>query len=117
MIQKEVAIRITQRDNKASLLSVITNFYANIKYLKTVPKADFKPIPKVDSALIEITPKKYNKEIEDIFLKIVKQGFLHKRKQLFKNLKQIIKEDNLKETFDKLNIPFKVRAEELSTQT
>ena len=117
MIQKEVAIRITERDKKSSLLSVITNFYADIKYLKTVPKADFKPIPKVDSALIEIIPKKYNKNIEENFLKIVKQGFLHKRKQLFKNLKQIIKEDNLKEIFSKLNIPLDIRAESLSTQT
>ena len=117
MIQKEVAIRITERDKKSSLLSVITNFYADIKYLKTVPKADFKPIPKVDSALIEIIPKKYNKNIEENFLKIVKQGFLHKRKQLFKNLKQIIKEDNLQEIFSNLNILLDIRAESLSTQT
>lgn len=116
MIQKEVALRITEKNNKSSLLSLLTQFYADVKYLKTVPKADFKPIPKVDSALIEIKPKKYNKDIEEIYIKIIKQGFIHKRKQLFKNLKQIIKEDKLKEIFIKLNIPLNIRAEELNSQ-
>jgi len=116
MIQKEVALRITEKDNKSSLLSLLTQFYADVRYLKTVPKADFKPVPKVDSALIEIKPKKYNQDIEETYIKIVKQGFLHKRKQLFKNLKQIIKEGKLKEIFIKLNIPLNIRAEELNSQ-
>ena len=70
MIQKEVAQRICARPPslrsgvsgrarppKMTLLSVATQFYAEPKIISYVSKKSFWPSPKVDSAIIKITPR------------------------------------------------------------
>lgn len=93
MVQKEVAKRICQKPPNMSLLSVAVQVYATPKIVKIVKKDSFWPKPKVDSAIIKITPlinaKKeviYTKE----FFKIVKAGFSSPRKQLKNNFKKIL---------------------------
>jgi len=56
MIQKEVAQRICAKPPKMSLLSASVQFYAQPKIIAKVSKNSFWPKPKVDSAIIQITP-------------------------------------------------------------
>jgi 16S rRNA (adenine1518-N6/adenine1519-N6)-dimethyltransferase len=88
MVQKEVAQRICSKPPKMSLLAVSVQFYADPKIISYVSKSCFWPSPKIDSAIIKITPiKKYCDKISpDLFFKVVKAGFLHPRKQLVNNL-------------------------------
>jgi len=57
MVQKEVAQRICAKPPDMSLLAVSVQFYAEPKIVSYVSKGSFWPSPKVDSAIIKITPK------------------------------------------------------------
>jgi len=60
MIQKEVAERICAKPPKMSLLAVSVQFYAIAEICAIVPRQAFWPQPKVDSAIIRITPRSQN---------------------------------------------------------
>jgi 16S rRNA (adenine1518-N6/adenine1519-N6)-dimethyltransferase len=59
LIQKEVAERITARPGgrEYGYLSVECQFFAQAEYLFSVPPGAFQPPPKVDSAVIRLTPR------------------------------------------------------------
>ncbi|MDP3731242.1 MAG: 16S rRNA (adenine(1518)-N(6)/adenine(1519)-N(6))-dimethyltransferase RsmA [bacterium] len=89
MVQKEVARRITANPPKMSLLALAIQFYAEAKIVKNVSKNNFRPVPKVDSALIKILPKEnipYSKEFQKNFFKLARAGFGNKRKQILNSL-------------------------------
>jgi 16S rRNA (adenine1518-N6/adenine1519-N6)-dimethyltransferase len=87
MIQKEVAQRICSAPPDMSLLSVSVQFYATPEIISYVSKESFWPAPKIDSAIIKITPhKKAPNTNREVFFKVVKAGFSHPRKQLANNL-------------------------------
>lgn len=88
MVQKEVAERIVAIPPKANILSVAVQFYGHPEIITLVPKQSFWPIPKVDSAVIRITPHKKlpAKVDEKRFFQIVKAGFGERRKQLHNSL-------------------------------
>lgn len=103
MLQKEVAKRITSKDNKESLLSIAVKVYGEPKYIKTIPAGAFVPKPKVDSAILavhNISRKSFQTFDEKFFFDFVHQGFSQKRKQLKSVLelgKEIFKVCHLKE--------------------
>jgi len=86
MIQKEVAQRVIAKPPKMNLLAISVQFYANAKIISYVSKNCFWPIPKIDSAIIKITPNKKYDIDPNLFFKVVKAGFSHPRKQLVNNL-------------------------------
>lgn len=94
MIQKEVADRIkASHGNKTyGILSVFLQAYYDIDYLFTVGPKVFNPPPKVNSAVIHL--KRNNRDKlncnEDLFFKVVKQGFNQRRKTLRNSLKSIL---------------------------
>jgi len=57
MVQKEVAQRICAKPPKMSILAVSVQFYSLPKIISYISKKSFWPQPKVDSAIIRITPK------------------------------------------------------------
>jgi 16S rRNA (adenine1518-N6/adenine1519-N6)-dimethyltransferase len=94
MLQKEVAQRICAKVPKMSILAVSVQFYADSKIISYVSKNCFWPAPKVDSAIIKITPQisADGKRIDtDLFFKVVKAGFSQPRKQLGGNLSKVLK--------------------------
>jgi 16S rRNA (adenine1518-N6/adenine1519-N6)-dimethyltransferase len=117
MIQKEVAQRICAKPPKMNLLAVSVQFYAEPKIISYVSKNCFWPSPKIDSAIIKITPKKSKISVApELFFKIVKAGFAHPRKQLLGNLSKNLNLSKEK-TADWLlqnNVDPKQRAETLS---
>lgn len=119
-IQKEVAIRICAPDGKESLLSLSVKFYADPKIHFYISRGSFSPPPKVDSAFIEITPKKSPSPVApEKFFTILKAGFSSPRKKLTGNLAENlpnINKQTLAETFARLKINSNVRPERLSLQ-
>jgi len=84
MVQREVAERIADT-KKRSVLSISVEVFAESEVLFVVPPEAFDPPPKVHSAIIRITtrpkPLVPNNEQQQFF-KVVKAGFLSKRKKL-----------------------------------
>ena len=88
-IQKEVAQRIVAYDGKESILSLAVKFYADAKILFYVSRGSFSPAPNVDSAVIEITPRKEKQVVApEAFFTVMKAGFSAPRKKLLGNLAQ-----------------------------
>lgn len=118
LVQKEVAQRICSKPSKMSLLSVSVQFYAEPQIISYVSKNCFWPAPKVDSAIIKITPNVgcRTSHNSDLFFKIVRAGFSHPRKQLLNNLSSGLKLDRktTEEWLKKNNISPLARAETLS---
>ena len=116
LVQKEVAERVA-RSKKESLLSLSVKVHGTPKYLFTVPKGAFVPKPKVDSAVLQITdihsPFSSTKE-EVWFFTLLHAGFMHKRKQVLKNLMSVAGEKELLEAFEENTLSKTVRAEDVS---
>ena len=97
MVQKEVAQRICATPPNMSILAVSVQFYGTAKIIATVSKSRFWPAPKVDSAIIKITPFKNSPKVNaQDFFAVVKAGFSHPRKQLGNNLSTALKKDRQK---------------------
>ena len=89
MIQKEVAQRIVAKPPQMSLLALSVQFYAETKIMRSVAKGNFRPTPKVDSAIIKITPRALSfeqKRLAPVLFKIARAGFEGKRKQILNSL-------------------------------
>ncbi len=119
MLQKELAKRIV--DEKESILSISVKVYGKPKYLVTVPRKFFRPIPNVDSAvlIIDKISKDFfkNPEIDEkFFFDVLKTGFAHKRKVLIKNLEDKIPRITLEKIWKRENLPKDIRAENLSPE-
>jgi len=57
MVQKEVAQRIVARPPKMNLLALSVQLFTEPKIISYVSRGSFRPIPRVDSAIIKLTPK------------------------------------------------------------
>lgn len=120
MLQKEVGKRIAS-DEKESILSISVKAYAKPRYIETVAARHFRPVPKVDSAvvLIDAISKdffKQNNLTESHFFTILKAGFAHKRKVLIKNLQKTAEKEVLQKIWNKIGISSNARAEDISLQ-
>lgn len=101
MIQKEVAQRINAKigTKDYGILTLKMQFYFDVKYEFTVKPHLFNPPPKVDSAVISLTPRK-NKPIienEKYFWHIVETAFRNRRKMLRRNLRELISVEQIEE--------------------
>lgn len=120
MIQKEVAERIIQKNNKHSLLSLAVAFYGQSKIAAEVTRENFYPQPKVDSAIIYINKIKHwdYPVSEKKVWQLIHHGFASKRKKLLNNLSvnPEIDKKQLTKIFDTLSLDKNIRAEDLSIQ-
>ena len=95
MVQKEVADRLVSLPNSRDygVITVISNYFGEVKKLFNVPKEYFYPKPKVDSAVIRIDKythsyisKKYNDTDYNYLKHIIKISFQQRRKTLVNSL-------------------------------
>jgi 16S rRNA (adenine1518-N6/adenine1519-N6)-dimethyltransferase len=121
MVQKEVAEEIAARPGKMSLLSIGVQLYGQPEILAKVPAASFYPAPKVDSAILKVTPYSEPRvQITDTegFFRLARAGFSSARKQLANSLAKglgITKEESLS-LLEKANIDSQRRAETLAIE-
>ncbi len=120
MVQKEVAERICAKSGKQrSVLTLSVEYYGDAEYLFTIPKEDFIPVPKIDSAFMSINVRKDNKYEklvdEATFFKYVKAAFATKRKNILNNLSNLgFTKAELKEKLAAIGIEGNRRAESIS---
>ena len=89
MIQKEVAERLiaTPHSKDYGVLTINTNYIADVDKLFNVPNTSFIPAPNVTSAVVRITPNKQKEDSfcikdDEIFKDLVKKSFSARRKKL-----------------------------------
>ncbi|MDX2027063.1 MAG: 16S rRNA (adenine(1518)-N(6)/adenine(1519)-N(6))-dimethyltransferase RsmA [Alphaproteobacteria bacterium] len=116
MFQAEVADRLMAvPDNKTyGRLSIIAQFCCDIERVLNVPARAFTPPPKVDSAVVHLTPRKSRPKdvtFEDIE-KLTAAAFGQRRKMLRSSLKPLGGEELLRAA----GIDPELRAENLSVQ-
>ncbi len=115
MVQKEVAERIAAKPGNKNYgrLSVMLQYHCRCDALFNVPPGCFSPPPKVDSAVIRLTPHTEN-PFGDTDLSILQQvllsAFGQRRKTLGNSLRKLID----KTTLLSLGLNPKLRAENLS---
>jgi 16S rRNA (adenine1518-N6/adenine1519-N6)-dimethyltransferase len=110
MVQKEVADRVTAKPPNMSLLSVVCQIYARCERISIVKAGAFRPIPKVDSAIIKLDILHPQKDVEKV-IALAKKGFSSKRKQLKTNLGK-----SFEKKLEKLGLNPKIRAQELAVE-
>lgn len=118
-IQKEVAQRIVGKPNTKDygILSIAVQYYGEPKLKFMIPRGAFRPVPKVDSAVIHIKMLEKPKVTvidEKLFFRIVKTAFAQRRKMLSNSLKSISKD--IKEILVSAGIEPNRRAETLSIE-
>ena len=98
MVQKEVALRLSaiEKTKNYGRISVLTQVLANVDIKFDVEPENFYPKPKVNSSIIEITPKRNVKFNYQKLNKILTLSFLHRRKTLKNNLSKLNKDIDLK---------------------
>lgn len=119
LVQKEVAERICAKAGGMSILAVSVQYFGLPEIVDIVPKESFAPVPKVDSAILEIVPFNNQARLqEDVkeFFKIVKIGFASPRKTLLNNLSAglLMPKDEVAKIMKKCSLDIKLRAEDLS---
>lgn len=112
-VQKEVAQRIVAKPPRMNLLALSVQFFSEPKIIGYISKKNFRPRPKVDSAIIKLIPKEKPAVDPEKFFKLVRTGFSQKRKQLKNNLYKVLGHKTI-EILNKAGVAPKARTEELS---
>lgn len=119
VIQWEVARRITAKPGSRDYgwLSVLAQFHTRPEIVLRIPPGAFRPPPKVDSALVRMTPPgesaRLKLEDETGFLEFAQISFGQKRKTLVNNLKTRYGAQAARQALETLGCGAQVRAEEL----
>ena len=91
MVQKEFADRMVADVGSPDYSRLTVNLFyrADCEVMETVPASRFNPRPKVDSALVRITPRKAPFDVIDerLFFKVTEITFNHRRKKIGTSLK------------------------------
>lgn len=117
MLQKEVVDRLAARpgDSLYGRLSVMAQYYCAVESLFIVGPESFDPAPKVDSAIVRMTPHKtlpYQVNNIKMLEDMVRIGFQQRRKTLRNNYKGVLDNDD----FAALNIDPTLRPERLDVE-
>lgn len=125
MVQQEVALRMVANENSPSkqygLLTILSQFWAEVKILREVGRKCFYPAPKVNSALVKLVVRKEPLlKLTDYahFRKTIKAGFAQRRK----NVKNCLinggfAKEKVYQALSNLGIDENIRAEKLSIET
>ena len=125
MMQREVADRLNAAvGTKAyGVLTLTTEYFAKAKLAIEVPAESFNPAPKVDSAVVKLTPSTPEILVDqpERLFGVIKGSFSHRRKSLWNNMLQTYGKDA--ETKEHLTIALKsahidpaIRAERLNLE-
>ena len=116
MMQKEVADRFTAKVSTKdyNALSIISSVYYDCVPVMKIPRTIFNPKPNVDSAVIQFRVKQNPLNIEDEqgFFEMVKACFKQRRKTIYNNYREYLKDSDLaQEILNKAGIELSARAE------
>lgn len=118
MIQKEVADRFAAKPGSKDYnsLTIFIQYFYDVKKLFQVDRTAFMPMPNVDSTVLAlIHNKRYQVINEEVFFKLVKDSFHHKRKTLKNNLTSYPLE-KIEDILKKYHMDLTTRAEQISIE-
>lgn len=124
MVQEEVARRMVANENSQGkqygLLTILSQFWADVKILRLVGRKCFYPAPKVNSALVKLdvrTEPKLKLSDYSHFRKTVKSAFSQRRKNI-KNclLNGGFLKDNVVKSLANMGLDENIRGEKLSIE-
>lgn len=100
MLQKEVVDRMAAGpgENNYGRLGIMAQYFCKVESLFIVPPGAFNPAPKVDSAIIRLTPYQTLPHVADDLSQletVVRTAFNMRRKTLRNNLKPLISAEDL----------------------
>ena len=120
LVQKEVGDRLYAKPSTKAFgaLSIRVQYLAHCELICPVPARDFSPPPKVDSAVIRLTPRRLEIEPNSpkVLDNLVRLGFGSRRKMLRNNLQGAIDREALTELLISMNNNTEARAEDLSIE-
>lgn len=118
-IQREVAERILNRDEKMSLMSLSVQVYGEARITSHIPARCFYPQPQVDSSVLIIDvydqPKLSDEGIRRLF-DLAHAAFNQKRKMLRNSLKAILGEEHLTTILEQSGVDPRQRPETLTLE-
>ena len=124
MVQEEVARRMVATPDSTGkqygLLTILSQFWADVKILRLVGRKSFYPAPKVNSALVKLDVKPEPKlKLSDYsyFRRVIKAGFAQRRKNI-KNclLSGGFLKEHISKALSNLGIDENIRGEKLSIE-
>lgn len=113
-IQKEVSERIMAVAPHTNLLAAITQTWSMPQVIATIPKKDFSPPPKVDSAILKLTTKNGELLTNSNYYQFIKILFAQPRKTIINNLLKITERKTIEQIFEKLEIDKNSRPQNLT---
>ena len=128
LVQKEVGDRLYAKPSTKAFgaLSIRVQYLAHCELICPVPARDFSPPPKVDSAVIRLTPRRLSiaegrpwvnePNSPKVLDNLVRLGFGSRRKMLRNNLQGAIDREALTELLISMDINTEARAEDLSIE-
>jgi 16S rRNA (adenine1518-N6/adenine1519-N6)-dimethyltransferase len=124
LIQKEVAQRLSvaQGDSDGGSFSLFLQYYMETEYLFDVPREKFLPAPKVTSAVLRCVRRdKPAVDVEDeaFFFKVMRGGFLLRRKTLANSLSAALRDfdkETIQSAIEACGLRPDVRGERLTLQ-
>jgi 16S rRNA (adenine1518-N6/adenine1519-N6)-dimethyltransferase len=117
MVQEEMARRMTAEAKTPdySSLTLYLNFYADVAYAFKVSRNCFYPVPKVDSAIVQLTLKPPQEGIDETqFFTLTRAAFEQRRKTLRASLKELFTPKIIEQALEQIDLPPLSRPEELS---
>jgi 16S rRNA (adenine1518-N6/adenine1519-N6)-dimethyltransferase len=117
MLQLEVVERMAAAPDTDDYgrLSLMVQYHCKVEKLFKVPPGAFHPQPKVDSAIVRLTPHRtrpFAAIDPDLFERVVREAFSQRRKTLRNTLRQLV----TPEQFNELGIDASRRAETLALE-
>ena len=124
LIQKEVAQRLSapQGSTDGGSFSLFLQYYMDTEYLFDVPREKFLPAPKVTSAVLRCVRREkpaVDVEDEEFFFKVMRGGFLLRRKTLANSLSAALKgydKETIQTAIEACGLRPDVRGERLTLQ-
>lgn len=113
MMQKEVALKLTGKDQLP--LKLLMELNGKVNYEFNVSNQVFIPKPNVDSAVLSVEFREVNVNKKE-FYQFVQAGYKQKRKTLYNNLSMLWGKEKTKDLLEALQIDLKTRAEQLSLE-
>lgn len=114
VVQKEVAERAAAKPPKNNILALSLQFWSNPEFLGIIKKENFRPVPKVDSAILRlntITPPDISPEKYFSALRLL---FSHPRKTILNNLSSRLPKEEVTRLLEALGLSPSLRPENLS---
>ena len=124
MVQREVAQRLTAPDGSSDsgAFARYLRYSMEPSYLFDVPREKFYPVPNVDSAVIQCVRRPrpaVETEDETFFFRVVRGGFLLRRKTLVNSLSAALQEYSKEEILNAVKacgLPENIRGERLTLE-